>query len=90
MGANGSDLSEVLEFWEDLYRGRPQVWSGDPHPVFAAVAGELETGSALDLDPEDWEVVPCETASAWPRVLLDGCQQGTLSDGIVQVRRRPG
>lgn len=49
MGANGSDLGEVLEFWEDLYRGRPQVWSGDPNPVFAAVAGELETGSALDL-----------------------------------------
>lgn len=62
------------------------TWSQHGHDHhFPPPAEEWE---ALAPDPEDWEVVRCETAER-PATGPDG-QEGTLSDGIVQVRRRSG
>ena len=37
------------EFWEDHYRKRAQVWSGNPNAVLVDVVGALPAGRALDL-----------------------------------------
>lgn len=37
------------EFWEEFYRDRDQVWTGNPNPLLVREAVELEPGTALDL-----------------------------------------
>ncbi|RSN56827.1 SAM-dependent methyltransferase [Actinomadura sp. WAC 06369] len=41
--------NETEEFWEELYRARDRVWSGNPNPVLVSVVEPLEPGAALDL-----------------------------------------
>ncbi|MFV2177497.1 class I SAM-dependent methyltransferase [Actinomadura sp. LOL_016] len=41
--------NETEEFWEDHYRARDQVWSGNPNPVMVSVVEPLAPGTALDL-----------------------------------------
>ena len=41
--------NETEEFWEELYRARDRVWSGDPNPVMVSVVEPLAPGTALDL-----------------------------------------
>ncbi|MEV5827770.1 class I SAM-dependent methyltransferase [Spirillospora sp. NPDC052242] len=40
---------ETEEFWEEHYRARDRVWSGNPNPVMVGVVEPLEPGTALDL-----------------------------------------
>ncbi|GGV06963.1 methyltransferase [Actinomadura cremea] len=40
---------ETEEFWEDHYRARDRVWSGNPNPVMVSVVEPLAPGTALDL-----------------------------------------
>lgn len=42
-------LGATQEFWDDRYRQRPQVWSGEPNGRLVAVAGDLTPGTALDV-----------------------------------------
>lgn len=42
-------LGASQEFWDDRYRHRPQVWSGEPNGQLVAVAGDLTPGTALDV-----------------------------------------
>ena len=37
------------QYWEELYRARPQVFSGRVNPVLAQTAEHLRPGTALDL-----------------------------------------
>ncbi|MFD0900041.1 class I SAM-dependent methyltransferase [Actinomadura sediminis] len=41
--------NETEEFWEEHYRARDRVWSGNPNPVMVSVVEPLEPGTALDL-----------------------------------------
>jgi 2-polyprenyl-3-methyl-5-hydroxy-6-metoxy-1,4-benzoquinol methylase len=34
--------------WDERYRSRPEIWSGDPDPVLVAEAAHLPPGTALD------------------------------------------
>ncbi|SCL24610.1 Thioredoxin reductase [Micromonospora pallida] len=45
------DLATMFEqdAWEDRYRSRPAVWSGNPNPQLVAEAGDLPAGRALDV-----------------------------------------
>ena len=54
--ASGPDTSgpdsaetETEAFWDDMYRGRDQVWSGNPNHWLVDLAEDLTPGSALDL-----------------------------------------
>ncbi|MEV0807197.1 methyltransferase domain-containing protein [Micromonospora sp. NPDC050200] len=40
---------ETARFWDALYQGRDQVWSGRANPHLVDVAGPLPAGTALDL-----------------------------------------
>jgi len=44
-----SERGEAEQFWEQHYRGRDQVFSGNANPLLVEVAGPLPAGSALDL-----------------------------------------
>ncbi|KOG87623.1 SAM-dependent methyltransferase, partial [Streptomyces varsoviensis] len=35
--------------WDDMYRSRDQVFSGNPNPVLVAEAAGLRPGQALDV-----------------------------------------
>ncbi|MFJ6001123.1 class I SAM-dependent methyltransferase [Arthrobacter sp. NPDC092385] len=37
------------EFWDDRYRQRTRIWSGNPNRQLVAVAGDLAPGRALDV-----------------------------------------
>ncbi|GAA1857819.1 class I SAM-dependent methyltransferase [Asanoa iriomotensis] len=37
------------QFWEDLYRGRDQVFSGNPNGILVTEAADLPPGRALDV-----------------------------------------
>jgi thioredoxin reductase/SAM-dependent methyltransferase len=45
------DLATMFEqdAWEDRYRSRPVVWSGNPNPQLVAEATDLTPGRALDV-----------------------------------------
>ena len=43
------DTGEAERFWEDHYRRREQVWSGNANAVLVDVVGGLPPGAALDL-----------------------------------------
>ncbi|MFE0593922.1 FAD-dependent oxidoreductase [Micromonospora echinospora] len=45
------DLATMFEqdAWEDRYRSRPAVWSGNPNPQLVAEAADLPAGRALDV-----------------------------------------
>ncbi len=36
-------------FWEERYRAKPSVWSGNTNPHLVTEAGHLAPGAALDL-----------------------------------------
>jgi SAM-dependent methyltransferase len=36
------------EAWDERYRSRPQIWSGQPNPALVAEATDLPAGTALD------------------------------------------
>ncbi|SFO24368.1 class I SAM-dependent methyltransferase [Amycolatopsis rubida] len=40
---------ETAQFWEDLYRSREQVFSGEPNGVLVTEVEELPPGQALDV-----------------------------------------
>ena len=35
--------------WDELYRARPEIWSGRPNAVLVAEASDLQPGTALDV-----------------------------------------
>ena len=37
------------EFWDDRYRERARIWSGNPNRQLVAIAGDLPPGRALDV-----------------------------------------
>ncbi|MFE3545118.1 class I SAM-dependent methyltransferase [Nocardia sp. NPDC059177] len=37
------------QFWEDFYRDREQIWTGNPNPLLVREVSELTPGTALDL-----------------------------------------
>ena len=37
------------EFWDDRYRERSRIWSGNPNRQLVAIAGDLPPGRALDV-----------------------------------------
>lgn len=43
------DTSEAERFWEDHYRQREQIWSGNPNPQLVSEAIGLTPGTALDV-----------------------------------------
>lgn len=49
MSATADRDDPVREFWEEMYRGKPQVWSGEVNPWLAELAADLSPGRALDL-----------------------------------------
>lgn len=44
-----SATGEAEQFWEQHYRGRDHVFSGNANPLLVETAGPLPTGTALDL-----------------------------------------
>ena len=49
MDADEVEQGETVTFWEDLYRSRPQAWSGKVNPVLATEVADLPPGTVLDL-----------------------------------------
>ncbi len=43
------DEMDAVDFWEQRYLEKDQIWSGSVNPVLAAEAGRLTPGRALDL-----------------------------------------
>jgi SAM-dependent methyltransferase len=39
----------AAQLWDEKYRSRPNVWSGQPNPQLIAEAADLPPGTALDL-----------------------------------------
>jgi SAM-dependent methyltransferase len=37
------------EFWDERYRSKSRIWSGDPNPQLVAEVAELQAGRALDV-----------------------------------------
>lgn len=48
-GGAASTEAEREQFWNELYRAKQRVWSGNPNAVLVTEASELEPGRALDL-----------------------------------------
>lgn len=46
--ANDSDVS-AAQMWDEMYRSRAMIWSGEPNPQLIAEAAPLPPGTALDL-----------------------------------------
>jgi SAM-dependent methyltransferase len=44
-----SESRATQQFWEEFYRERDQVWTGNPNALLVREAAELTPGSALDL-----------------------------------------
>jgi 2-polyprenyl-3-methyl-5-hydroxy-6-metoxy-1,4-benzoquinol methylase len=42
-------VANAEEFWEDFYREREQIWTGNPNPLLVREVSELPAGTALDL-----------------------------------------
>lgn len=42
-------MTETSEFWDNLYKEKDQVWSGNPNPVLVREVEGLSPGRALDL-----------------------------------------
>ena len=42
-------VANAEEFWEDFYRDRAQIWTGNPNPLLVREVAELTPGTALDL-----------------------------------------
>jgi SAM-dependent methyltransferase len=48
-GAAGHATVFDERYWEDLYRTRTAIWSGNPNPQLVAEAADLTPGAALDV-----------------------------------------
>lgn len=46
---DGESKATAAQLWDERYRGRPRVWSGQPNPQLIAEAAHLPPGTALDL-----------------------------------------
>ena len=44
-----TELLYTADFWDERYRSKDQIWSGEPNPVLVAVATDLPPGTALDV-----------------------------------------
>ncbi|MFE1593890.1 class I SAM-dependent methyltransferase [Nocardia sp. NPDC058705] len=42
-------VANAEEFWEDFYREREQIWTGNPNPLLVREVAELAPGTALDI-----------------------------------------
>ncbi|MFC6013499.1 class I SAM-dependent methyltransferase [Nocardia lasii] len=42
-------VANAEEFWEDFYRERPQIWTGNPNPLLVREVSGSAPGTALDL-----------------------------------------
>jgi SAM-dependent methyltransferase len=83
--ADGCDSGE---FWEERYRGRERVWSGNVNAVFAGVVAPLPPGRALDLGcgegsdavwlaKRGWHVIAVDvSATALARVRAQAAEAG--------------
>nr|MDQ5860933.1 class I SAM-dependent methyltransferase [Actinomycetota bacterium] len=45
----GTDESTAAKLWDEKYRSRPKMWSGQPNPQLMTEAAHLAPGTALDL-----------------------------------------
>ena len=39
----------AAQVWDEMYRSRARIWSGEPNPQLIAEAAPLPPGTALDL-----------------------------------------
>ncbi|HLJ98810.1 MAG TPA: class I SAM-dependent methyltransferase [Streptosporangiaceae bacterium] len=46
--AHDHQAAHGQQAWDERYRAKPDVWSGNPNPVLVAEAVDLEPGTALD------------------------------------------
>ncbi|MEC5179650.1 class I SAM-dependent methyltransferase [Arthrobacter sp. CG_A4] len=46
---DGESNATAAQQWDETYRGRPRMWSGQPNPQLIAEAAYLPPGTALDL-----------------------------------------
>lgn len=44
-----SDGGTAAQLWDEKYRSRARIWSGEPNPQLTAEAADLPPGTALDL-----------------------------------------
>ncbi|WP_227997377.1 SAM-dependent methyltransferase [Nocardia australiensis] len=44
-----SESSTAAHYWEEFYRDRDQIWTGNPNPLLVREVAGLTPGSALDL-----------------------------------------
>lgn len=54
-------VANAEEFWEDFYRDRAQIWTGNPNPLLVREVAELPPGP-----PSTWVVAKVPTRSGWP------------------------
>ncbi|MBT2532676.1 class I SAM-dependent methyltransferase [Arthrobacter sp. ISL-48] len=48
-GLGGTPQPSAASTWDEMYRSRPQIWSGKPNPQLVREAAGLRPGKALDL-----------------------------------------
>jgi SAM-dependent methyltransferase len=75
--------------WDERYRTKPDIWSGDPNPVLVAEAADLRPGTALDagageggdavwLAARGWKVTAADISS----VALERAAQRASGRGL--------
>jgi 2-polyprenyl-3-methyl-5-hydroxy-6-metoxy-1,4-benzoquinol methylase len=72
--ANDHQVTHGEQAWDERYRARPEVWSGDPNAVLVAETADLQPGTALDagageggdafwLAAQGWKVTAADISS---------------------------
>ena len=87
-GDREGDSSEAEDFWEDHYRRRERVWSGEANAVLVDVAASLSAATALDLGcgeggdaiwlaKRDWQVTAVDVSvTALERASIEAAAAG--------------
>ncbi|MDX2376165.1 NAD(P)/FAD-dependent oxidoreductase [Microbacterium sp. LRZ72] len=75
---------EAAAFWEERYRSRDAVWSGNPNQAVVAVARSLTPGAALDLGCGEGADVVWLADNGWTATGID------ISPAAVERARRAG
>ncbi|PKV93217.1 methyltransferase family protein [Amycolatopsis echigonensis] len=66
-----SGESETTQFWEDLYRSREQVFSGEPNGVLVTEVEGLPPGQALDVGCGEGADARWLAARGWQVTAID-------------------
>ncbi|WP_406234076.1 SAM-dependent methyltransferase [Nocardia sp. NBC_01009] len=89
-----SESNATQEFWEEFYRDRDQVWSGNPNPLLVREVADLTPGSALDLGCGEggdaiwlaghgWRVTAVDVSATALRRAAGHAQDAGVGDRIV-------